>query len=251
MKIKELCHSNFDDNMVPAEGASIGDLAMRCFTLGRYRPLIAAHESLQSCYKLFVKRPSAKDANFFNNDIATYAQTGTAPYVLMGNDTELRVAALFLNAVYDNKAFMKFLGAAEQLNLTELNKFYIPLSGSLYRYAALLMSYKLLVDVLVETEADELDKTKYVVIQQYLRLVRHYYVLEAYLPQVFRKNNISIIGSWGELMDMAIDESVDNNVAADSEITAEQVLKIFGYIVSNRAGMMETINKLKVLQFDF
>lgn len=236
----------FDTHGMPDSGSTIGGLSLQVFTAKSFSMYTEKNPDIKNDYKLYISKTN-RLLSSSNSDIASFASSGAAPYVITGNELELRVASVFINAVYDDINLLKIAKAPISVNVKSLRNFRIPLDSDRYIYAAMIQGYMLLTESLIAKATKKESLGSFQFILNYLSTIRHFYVWEAYDPAIFRKNNISVIKSWQDTVDHALEMSADNI----EDINDKTVLTIFHYIMSNRGNLLETINKLKVLQFYF
>lgn len=237
----------FDTHGVPKDGTTIGGLPLQVFTAKSFAAYADKNPDIKTDYKLFVSKPNKFLSSSSTSDIASFAKSGSAPYVISGNELEIRVASVFINAVYDDSKLLEIAKAPMSINVRSLKNFRIPLARDQYEYAETIQAYIWLMDSIIAHPLNEELLSKLSFIRNYLSTIRLFYVWEAYDSSIFRKNNISIIKSWQDTVDHALEIGVDNI----DDIDDNTVMTIFKYIMSNRGNLHETINKLKVLQFYF
>lgn len=237
----------FDTHGVPKDGTTIGRLPLQVFTAKSFAAYADKNPDIKNDYKLFVSKPNKFLSSSSTSDIASFLKSGSTPYVISGNELELRVASVFINAVYDDNKLLEIAKAPLSINVRSLKNFRIPLTRDQYEYAATIQAYMWLMESIIAHTISEELLSKLSFIRNYLSTIRLFYVWEAYDSSIFRKNNISVIKSWQDTVDHALEIGVDNI----NDINDKTVMTIFKYIMSNRGNLHETINKLKVLQFYF
>ena len=237
----------FDTHGVPKDGTTIGRLPLQVFTAKGFAAYADKNPDIKNDYKLFVSKPNKIFPSSSTSDIASFARSGSTPYVISGNELELRVASVFINAVYNDSKLLEIAKAPLSINMRSLKNFRIPLTRDQYEYAATIQAYMWLMENIIAHTISEELLSKLSFIRNYLSTIRLFYVWEAYDSSIFRKNNISVIKSWQDTVDHALEIGVENI----DDINDKTVMTIFKYIMSNRGNLHETINKLKVLQFYF
>ena len=237
----------FDTHGVPKDGTTIGRLPLQVFTAKGFAAYADKNPDIKNDYELFVSKPNKIFSSSSTSDIASFARSGSTPYVISGNELELRVASVFINAVYNDSKLLEIAKAPLSINVRSLKNFRIPLTRDQYEYAATIQAYMWLMESIIAHTISEELLSKLSFIRNYLSTIRLFYVWEAYDSSIFRKNNISVIKSWQDTVDHALEIGVENI----DDINDKTVMTIFKYIMSNRGNLHETINKLKVLQFYF
>ena len=237
----------FDMHGVPKDGTTIGRLPLQVFTAKGFAAYADKNPDIKNDYELFVSKPNKIFSSSSTSDIASFARSGSTPYVISGNELELRVASVFINAVYNDSKLLEIAKAPLSINVRSLKNFPIPLTRDQYEYAATIQAYMWLMESIIAHTISEELLSKLSFIRNYLSTIRLFYVWEAYDSSIFRKNNISVIKSWQDTVDHALEIGVDDI----DDINDKTVMTIFKYIMSNRGNLHETINKLKVLQFYF
>lgn len=237
----------FDTHGVPKDGTTIGRLPLQVFTAKGFAAYADKNPDIKNDYELFVSKPNKIFSSSSTSDIASFARSGSTPYVISGNELELRVASVFINAVYNDSKLLEIAKAPLSINVRSLKNFRISLARDQYEYAATIQAYMWLMESIIAHTISEELLSKLSFIRNYLSTIRLFYVWEAYDSSIFRKNNISVIKSWQDTVDHALEIGVDDI----DDINDKTVMTIFKYIMSNRGNLHETINKLKVLQFYF
>lgn len=232
---------------VPTGGTTISGLPLHVFTAKSFPAYADKNPDIINDYKLFISKPNKLLSSSSTSDIASFAISDSTPYVIVGNELALRVASIFINAVYDDARLLEIAKAPMTVNVRSLKNFMIPLDRGQYVYAATIQAYIWLMGNLIDKATDEEMISSFSFIRNYLSTIRHFYVWEAYDSSIFRKNNISVIKSWQDTVDNALKMGVDNI----DDINNNTITTVFHYIMSNRGNLHDTINKLKVLQFYF
>ena len=165
-------------------------------------------------------------------------------YVVDGKLEDVFFVSMLLNSYVGNLIINRKRDA--NLTLRRLNGFPTPAATTVQiSSGAVLESYIQLTAKIFDPVSiqQENEISQYRAPLDFLSLIRNYYIEELYIPDTFKKLNISIVDSWIEVL-----QEFPN--PTDGERGIEWIKNLFDVIVSKGQNLLLSFNKMKLLHYD-
>lgn len=175
--------------------------------------------------------------------LSTLWKDKDSKYVVDGKLEDVFFVSMLLNSYVGNLIINRKWDAS--LTLRKLNGFPTPAATTVQisSGAVLELYIQLTAKIFDHVSIQENEISQYRAPLDFLRLIRNYYIEELYIPDTFKKLNISIVDSWIEVL-----REFPHPI--DGERGIEWIKNLFDMIVSKGQNLLLSFNKMKLLHND-
>lgn len=202
-------------------------------TFSKYQLLLIKQPELKESYKLFISKNISID-----RESCTVAKEGCAPFVILGDEMDLRYISFFLNSTW-GKLFLipedKYEKQMGTTNTILIKNTLIVLDSDMKPSCILMDELSDYLHTYLTTNYKDEDRYSETISRFFLQ-VRDAMIMELFIPNIFNSYKISILTPWKK--------EVEKLVAGTKE--GEAVTIIFDSLVSSGNELMVNMNKMRL-----